>query len=246
VRFGAGIASTDLHLSHAAGQLTIAVVGGSGDELDLDGFNAANALGSVGIADFVFADGSVVSYADLLTQRGFSVTGTSADDTLFGTAVTDVIDGAAGNDTLSGREGSDTYLFGRGSGSDSVADQDPQRGGGDRLLLGAGIAVSDLIATRYRSDLVLRISGAFDSMRLKDYFVPGATDAVELIELSDGTRLSRTDIDALLPLHVGEPLLGGAGNDVLYGTTAAELLDGGAGDDAMYADAGDDILKGGG
>ena len=54
-----------------------------------------------------------------------------------------------------------------------------QAGAGDRLLFGAGISAADLLATRYQNDLVLRVAGSGDSARLKDYFAPGAADAVD-------------------------------------------------------------------
>ena len=245
VKFGVGIAATDLRLSYAGSQLRIAVDDGTGDELSLLGFNAANALASIGIAGFSFADGTAVSYAALLSERGFTLTGTSGDDIILGTSVTDTIDGGTGNDTLSGRQGSDTYRFGRGAGTDTVADQDPQGGAGDCLLLGEGIALPELIASRYRADLNLRLTGGNETIRLKDYFTAGAADAVDLIELADGTRLVRADIDALVQQHAGEPVVGASGDDTLYGTSAADSIGGGAGADVVYADSGDDTLTGG-
>ena len=245
VKFGAGIAPTDLRLGYAGNQLRIAVGDGTADELTLLGFSASNALASIGIAGFAFADGSSISFANLLTQRGFTITGSNADDILLGTSVADVLDGGAGNDTLSGRQGSDTYRFGRGSGADTAADQDTQGGTGDRLLLGTGIAVEDLIASRYRTDLNLTLVDGSGSVRLKDYYIAGAADAIELIEMADGMQLSRAAIDALVQQHAGGPIIGGPGDDVLYGTAGADSMTGGAGADLLYADSGDDTLTGG-
>jgi Ca2+-binding RTX toxin-like protein len=244
LKFGTGITADDLLLSYYGNQLRIKLRGSPGDELDLLGFNAASPLASLGIAQVGFADGSFLSYQDLL-GRGITIAGTDGDDTLVGTAASDTLDGGAGNDLLSGKQGGDTYLFGSGSGNDTIADQDAQSGSGDRLLFGAGIAVDDLIASRYQNDLVLRIAGSSDSVRLKDYFVPGSPDRVEIIQFDDGSQITGAEVDLLVLLHAGEPIRGESGNDVLYGSAGDDLMDGAAGDDVLYGDAGNDTLIGG-
>ena len=244
VRFGAGITVDDLMLSSYAGQLRIDLRGSAGDRLAITGFYAPQPLASIGIAQFAFADGQTLSYADVV-GRGITIGGSDGADTLAGSAISDTLDGGAGNDLMSGKQGADTYLFGRGAGNDVLADQDTQAGTGDRLLFKAGIAPQDLLASRYQNDLVLRIAGSSDSVRLKDYFVAGSGDRVELIEFNDGSQLTSSDVDAMIALHAGGPIIGQDGPDVLYGTAAGDLIDGAAGADLLYGDAGNDTLVGG-
>ncbi len=62
------------------------------------------ALSSRDRAEFRFADGDVMSYADVLAQ-GFDLDGTDDDDVITGTGVTDRICGFEGGDFLYGRAG---------------------------------------------------------------------------------------------------------------------------------------------
>ncbi len=244
VRFGAGITPDELMLSHYGDRLRITFRDGAGDELDLTGFSASQPLASLGIDRFVFADGSILSYAALL-QRGVTIGGTSGDDTLVGTAGADTLDGGAGDDQLWGKQGADTYLFGRGYGNDTIADQDPQAGGGDRLLFGADIALADLTGSRNQNDLLLRLAHSSDSVRLRNYFLASSADKVEIIEFADGTQLTAAEVDALIAASAGASIVGGPGDDTLYGSAGHDLIDGRAGHDLLYGDAGDDTLIGG-
>jgi Ca2+-binding RTX toxin-like protein len=53
--------------------------------------------------------------------------------------------------------------------------------------------------------------------------------------------------DLIVAAHLSKPavLVGGAGNDVLFGGTNNDSLSGGAGGDILYGGAGDDTLNGG-
>ncbi|MEO7397123.1 MAG: calcium-binding protein, partial [Ilumatobacteraceae bacterium] len=244
VRFGAGISADELMLSYYGDRLQISFRGGAGDMLTLTGFSAAQPYASLGIAQFVFADGQNLTYQTLL-GRGLTIGGSSSNDTLVGTTGADTLDGGAGDDWLSGRQGADTYQFGRGYGNDTIADQDPQAGAQDRLLFGAGVALADLVGARNQNDLVLRIKQTSDSVRLKNYFLPDGADTIEVIEFEDGSRLTAEGVDVLLAASVGVPIIGGDGNDILYGTDLDDLIEGRGGHDVLYGNAGDDALIGG-
>jgi Ca2+-binding RTX toxin-like protein len=94
-----------------------------------------------------------------------NLSGLGGNDTLIGGAGADTLNGGAGADTLDGRfdaaadlmqggADGDIYLFGRGSGADTITE------GGDALStdilrLDAGIATADIKALRSGNDLVL-------------------------------------------------------------------------------------------
>ena len=60
-------------------------------------------------------------------------------------------------DTLDGGFGNDTYLFGRGSGQDTVNDYDWQVVDTGRLLVAADVTPAEVGVSRAGDDLVLRI-----------------------------------------------------------------------------------------
>lgn len=170
--------------------------------------------------------------------------GGRGDDQLIGKEGDDTLYGDAGRDLLDGGEGADTYLFGRGDAQDTVIVGWPSAmGQADRLQLGAGIDMSNLSVRAEGGDLLLRVAGSSDSVRLAGYFnVPGADRA--LIAFADGSRWDGLSIDRKLQ----------AADDLLYGLPADDMLDGGAGNDqllgqdgcdTLYGDAGQDFLDGG-
>ena len=91
-----------------------------------------------GVEEVKFADNTVWNRTQILdaswirgTSSGETVNGTSDDDkidggggndTVNGGNGADTIDGGAGNDTLNGQSGGDTYLYGAGSGNDTIAE----------------------------------------------------------------------------------------------------------------------------
>ena len=65
-------------------------------------------------------------------------------------------------DTLDGGFGNDTYLFGRGSGQDTVNDGDWQVVDTDRVLVAADVTPAEVSVSRVDSNLVLTILGTGD------------------------------------------------------------------------------------
>lgn len=73
---------------------------GDDDAIHIENFDQANPLGTQSVASFQFADGTSLSWEQLL-QRGFDLDGTEGDDNpLIGTGVADRIDGKGGNHRL--------------------------------------------------------------------------------------------------------------------------------------------------
>ncbi len=127
LRFGTGINASDitLHLG------SLMLDAGNGDQIHIEGFDKTDALNSVGIESFEFADGSALSVAGLLA-RGFDIGGTEEDDVLVGTSVDDRIKAFGGNDQIYGSAGDD--VLDGGEGADHMDGGD----GNDVLIGGAG------------------------------------------------------------------------------------------------------------
>jgi Ca2+-binding RTX toxin-like protein len=190
------------------------------------------------------------------------INGGAGNDTLFGDNGNDILDGGIGNDSLLGGEGNDLYLFGRGSGQDTVYNRD--------------IASTDVIISNTENNLVLSIKGTTDKLTINGYFQnDGAnTYRVEEIRFADGTvwgidtvkalaLLPTTGSDILRGYATADTINGGDGNDTLVGEAGSDalngdngadrllggdgsdVLNGGAGADTLYGDNGNDILDGG-
>ncbi|MEF8761012.1 MAG: calcium-binding protein [Candidatus Accumulibacter sp. UW25] len=173
LRFGSGIKPVDITLG--IGSLLIRVGRDPANVIHIEGFNPADALALNAIDRFEFADGSVLSYEQLL-ERGFDLAGSAGNDQVTGTSVTDRIDGkdgddllrgeagddrllgglgddtlqgGAGDDSLEGGRGNDSYLFGKGDGQDMVlAISDSVVGEINTLQFKAGVASSEVVLKR--------------------------------------------------------------------------------------------------
>jgi len=95
----------------------------------------------------------------------------------------DTFDGGAGNDTAYGDGGDDTYLFGRGDGQDTVIDYDATIGNIDRIVFKAGVAVSDVQASRSGDTLIFKINGTTDQLQVQSYFNTDATNGSQVEEI---------------------------------------------------------------
>lgn len=225
--FGEGITADSLSLG--LGSLLIRT-GTEGDAIHIENFNPNDVYGDHGIETFQFADGTTLSYNELLA-RGFDLTGTAGDDSLSGTNVVDRISGLAGNDTLAGGQGDDlllggagddTYLYNPGDGTDRITDSE----GNNTLVLGNGLASADLNAERQGDDLVLRMPSVSDSVILADWFTQSGTDGINTILFADGSTLDRAGMEGLLnrpPVAVADHLtLGEDGSPLTL--SASDLL----------------------
>ncbi len=185
-----------------------------------------------------------------------SLLGNEHNDTLYGDAGNDTLDGGTGNDYLSGGTGADVYLFGRGSGQDTIYNYDGDAVGtnADTILLGADLTAGNVTLTRSSDDLIISLNGTDDSLRVQSYFNADGTASyvVENLKFADGTVWGYATVKANLstvtpPASVtmngtaaNETLIGGRGNDSLYGGAGSDTLDGGAGNDMLDGGAGND------
>ena len=166
-----------------------------------------------------------------------------------------LLEGGAGDDRLKGSANHDTYRFGLGDGRDTIIET---LGGAtsdqaDELVFGAGIAASDISATRSYNDLVLQHKNGSDQVTVSDWFASTPTFSVsakriETVKFADGTVWSSAALTAAALVVSGTPgadimtdsdmddtLYGLGGNDQLSGDRGHNVLYGGDGNDHLYA-----------
>jgi Ca2+-binding RTX toxin-like protein len=226
--FGEGIAAADIRLELGSGTLVIRVGSNPNDTIRIANFNPNNVFGQRAIDRFAFADGTFLSYEELLV-KGFDLAGTSGNDTLTGTNIQDRINAGDGNDTLHGGGGDD--LLNGGAGADMLF----------------GITGNDTYVVDNTGDIVTENANeGTDTVESSITWTLGAN--LENLTLTgtaaiNGTGNSLNNIlagnaanNALNGKAGNDMLLGGGGNDTLTGGAGADFLDGGEGlDTASYA-----------
>ena len=279
LQLGAGITTANVTLTSNGWDLVLAVTGTTdqvtivrtiGTQPDRPGSDRAL------IDEIRFADGTVWSIdTQKLTAlagtagndsrlEGYagadSINGLGGDDTISGGTGNDTLDGGAGNDRLNGGTGDDTFWFGIGSGQDSIQNSHLRLSSGtelDTIQLGAGVLPSAVVLAREGEQLVLRLSGGADELRVQSFFdttLQGSRNWQ--IRFDDGTIWNRAAIDAAVKVatEAADDLVGGGaadtisalgGDDGLYGGGGADSLLGGAGNDTLEGANGNDTLDGG-
>ncbi|MEQ6342247.1 MAG: calcium-binding protein [Gammaproteobacteria bacterium] len=273
VLLGAGITTTDVTLTRLNDSLYIGI-NGTDDRLEVQSYFSQDGVSSYGLEAIKFADGTTWNYvtaksklSTATTPASVTVSGTAASevltgglgkDTLYGQVGNDTLDGGAGDDMLDGGAGNDTYLFGKGSGKDTISANDGTVGKLDVIQLGADVLTTDVALKRDSDALVLSINGTADALRVNNYFYNDATYGfqVEQVKFADGTvwdvaaiksrvATGSGESDMLYGYATADTLSGLAGDDTLYAKAGNDTLDGGAGEDRLFGEDGDDILKGG-
>jgi Ca2+-binding RTX toxin-like protein len=266
VRFGAGISAADVRLALRDRELVLDT-GRADTGLVLAGFDPADATGAHAVERYEFADGTTLSYAELLA-RGIRVEGSDAGDLLPGTSVHDEVFGGAGDDALGGTpggdrlaggEGDDSYFYNRGDGRvviEDVASLDA----GNRLRFGPGIAASDMVRSlRFRTpgaddagEFIIRFGDSGDEVHILG-FDPADPETgvhgIEYFEFADGSSMSFRDMVRNTFVVQGgdddDNLSGTALGDRLYGYLGADMLTAGPGNDVLTGGEGNDLMRGG-
>lgn len=268
VRFLEGVSPADIDLSRDWTRLQL-TIRDTGDQLTIEGY--FNEDGSGSIQRIEFHDGTVWdanavtallpaavgSSGDDWIQGHYTaeaLNGAEGDDQIFGFGGDDVLDGGAGNDALYGGGGNDTYVFGRGSGNDSIYDADALIAKQDVVRFLEGVAPADIDVAQVWGSLILTIRDSGEQLTVWDYFSAGDASSIQSFEFFDGTVWSDADISALLPAPAGtdgddnltssnasDVITGLVGNDYLYGYGGMDTLDGGAGNDLLSGGSGDDV-----
>ena len=198
LRFGAGIASSNIAFSRAGNDLVLSV-NGTNDQVTIAnwGLGDANHIECVGFADGVIWD---LAYLQAQASAVFaagtaSITGTGGDDLLIGDSGNNVFDGGIGNDYLQGGQGNDTYLFNLGGGQDTINDYDSTNGNLDTLRFGVGITADDISFSRSGNDIVLGINGTSDQVTIQNW-ITGDAYRIEKVAFADGTVWDSTYLQA--------------------------------------------------
>ncbi|MBU2588384.1 MAG: hypothetical protein KJ872_09750 [Alphaproteobacteria bacterium] len=236
VEFTPGITQSDVTFERDADNLIIRI-NGTADQLTIAGqFDNYVGFTDHDVETFHFADGSVVTKAEIQTQL---TTGTSGNDVVRGFHTNDTLIGGAGTDSLYGADGSDTYLFNLGDGQDTIFEdvEYANLDDDDRLKFGAGILPSDVILSRSGDALTLSVSGTTDAVTVAGQFAFTSWyswNDVEFFEFADGTVWTKRDVSNFLSG-------GTSGDDVLVGTFQSDELNGLAGNDILRGGDGSDI-----
>ena len=221
-----GLNVADLTFSRISNDLYVTVTS-SGETVKVN-----QQFNSGGIEQLKFEDATVWDRTQIAEASWFR--GTSSAETIYGTGDADKFDGGAGNDTLIGDNNGDTYLYGVGSGDDTIKDYSYYTGT-DTLLL-SGLNIADVTLTRSGNDLFLKIVSSGETVKVEGQF---SGNGVEQVKFADNTVWDRTQVlDASW-------IRGTSSAETLNGTGDADKIDGGAGNDTLIGDNnGDTYLYG--
>jgi len=167
--------------------------------------------------------------------------GGDGNDTLSGDNGNDTLDGGAGDDLLNGGAGANTYIFGIGSGTDTVARQSTSTALNSKIVFGAGITASNIILERqdgaYTRNDMFFITTSGDKLIVDDVFARN-NFFLYLIKnyiFADGTVWTDTDVqNAYITQHTT------SGDDIIYGFERADVFLSSAGDDYLAGYSGAD------
>lgn len=280
VQMTSDVSSDELDVRRNGADLLFTLQGGA-DQLTVQNFFVDP---SYEIEQVHFTDGTVwdleaikdrllMGNADKRRLEGFGerddlIQGSGGDDVLLGAGGQDTLASGAGQDQLYGGSGSDTYLFGRGSGRDTIFDA-PGSGGGSEepppsfaigresaealfasssdlstIRMSEDIAIDDVMVLRNGSHLVLRLDGSSDQVTLAYFFADAALQNAQ-VEFADGTLWDAEMLQSMVqpfgPTAASDVLHGTFGDDVLTGLGGDDLLDGRGGADTMGGGEGNDV-----
>jgi Ca2+-binding RTX toxin-like protein len=201
-----------------------------------------------------------------------SLYGGTGVDTLEGGDGDDIFDGGANTDYLYGGAGNDTYVFGNGSGFDTIVDLL----GVNTVQFSSGTTLADVsvqLDTDAAGLYTLRFDrNANDKLTVRVDLAPGAANTMsyaftggatydtramlqaafkQAVFFSAARGLTAIDFiasaydDGIIGGSFNDRIEGGAGNDRLSGGAGNDTLIGGTGNDELTGDAGDDLLQGG-
>ncbi|MGO4705270.1 M10 family metallopeptidase [Microvirga sp. 2MCAF38] len=181
-----------------------------------------------------------------------NVIGGSGSDTIYGSHEANVLKGQDGNDILAGAGGNDTIWGGDGSdvlygddGNDYVAGQE----GNDVIAGGAG---ADTLSGGDGTDTLVYggVEGALVDLRTGYVAGQAAGDVISGFEnliggAGNDTVYGSADANELNGQDGNDILAGADGNDTLWGGNGNDWLEGGNGNDLIAGGSGDDRLVGG-
>jgi Ca2+-binding RTX toxin-like protein len=217
------------------------ITGGAGDDILAGGAGAADDLkGGTGNDQYLIRRGDGADIAeedptgapvstgagDAISQRMAAIEAWKLNPITAGALRPDWVGTSAGVTTGSVAGGDDALVFGQGI---EIGDIRLQRSGTTAAPGNDLIVVVTQIVNGVESDSGTRLT-------VKDWFT-NPFKRIEWLKFVDGTEIRIGDITSFV--------IGGAGNDVLIGTSGNDFVYGGAGNDRLFLMAGDDIGNGG-
>jgi Ca2+-binding RTX toxin-like protein len=188
------------------------------------------------------------------TSVGMTAGGGTGDDVVTGGSGVDVLSDFAGKDTLRGNGGNDalrtnhgpadglTDTLEGGSGHDELEagpNDDVLRGGSGNDTLRGGLGADELDGGSGSQDAVAYLDGSHDAFaRLVISIDDKPDDGLRVL----GTSSSQERDNVRLSV---ESVFAGHGNDVIFGSAAANLLHGNVGNDTISGGLGRDTIVGG-
>ena len=238
------------------------ITAGAGNDI-LTGNNSAIIFGGEGNDTITSGSGNSVLDGgegnDTLTGYYYgnnTLVGGAGDDTLKLSSTSsssryrsNTFEGGTGNDTLTGAASADTYLFNLGDGQDVISDNGQGLGQQDKIVLGAGIATSDVALTRDGVDLLINIGAGGDQITVKDWY-SASQYRIENLEFADGTVWDVNTLESMGLVVQGtesDDMLAGLSskNDEIHGLGGDDQINGNGGNDLLYGEAGNDTITSG-
>ncbi|MGB8840350.1 MAG: calcium-binding protein, partial [Aliidongia sp.] len=195
--FGAGITSSSLTVTaDSSGDLILTL--GATDKITLqnalnsgDGIEDGN---SYGVQQVTFADGTSLSYAQLLALADI---GSATNTSLFGDAGANIFDSKGLATFEQGGGGGDSFIYNQGYGALTIDEVDTGVTPDNVLAFGAGIDPSAVtVSTDASGDLILATGNSGDVITLTGAALASA-DGVQQVSFADGTVWSATELLAL-------------------------------------------------
>lgn len=197
LRFGVGIATTDIVVYKSGANLVLSHINGL-DQVTISNWYAS---ASYELKQFEFANGTIWNGVE--TGNLGRLRGTEGNDVIYGTAQSETLYGLAGNDTLYSNGGTDiliggkgndslygnfnnnnTFVFALGDGADTIAEVNYVR---DTLRFEADIQSTDISAERIGNSLVLRHNNGTDSVTIPNWYVTYGYRLAKVMFVADGT-----------------------------------------------------------
>jgi Haemolysin-type calcium binding protein related domain/RTX calcium-binding nonapeptide repeat (4 copies) len=214
--FGAGIAASDLTVTaDASGDLILTL--DPNDQIMLDDALNSTAGTSFGVQQVTFANGTSLSYHQLL---GLADTPSATNTSLFGDFGPNVFDGKGIATYEQGNGGGDTFIYNSSYGLLTINETDTASSPDNVLAFGSGIAPSSVTVTGDGAgDLILTLD-ASDQVTLLSALDSGGgiTDGVQQVTFANGTTWTFAQLLAMEETP-------SAGNTSLFGTAGPDVLD---------------------
>ncbi len=234
---GTGLTASAMKVaSNSAGDLILSFA--NTDQITLVGALTRPAASVAGVQRIAFADGSSITYADLLAKVG-TATGTNA--TIYGDADANLLDTAKLAHAVVGGGGGDTFVFNQGYGAVTITEQDLSSMPNNILSIGSGITPANVtVSGNDNGDLTLwngLPDVSHDSVTLSKALLSsgGTTYGVQQVQFANGTTWSYDDL-------LARQTPGGPIGKTYYGDRSANLLDPASGSGVLYGNGGSDTF----